>query len=151
MLNFLLTAAPFARSLWDSTTKDLAGLLFVLAVFLLPLLILTAVLYLAGRLVVGGRRARFSDAFLIAFLGTIIGTITTLFISSFLLLIVIQIIVWLALIKHFYETGWLGALAVAVLSLVVFIVIVFILSLVFAISFVFFENQTIPLFVFSLL
>lgn len=149
MLNFLLTIAPFARSLWDSITKDLAGLLFVLAVFLLPLLILTVVLYLAGLLVVGGRRARFSDAFLIALLGTIIGTITTLFISSFLLLLVIQIIVWLALIKHFYETGWLGALAVAILSIVVCIVILFILSLVFAISFVLFE-KLFSLMIFSL-
>lgn len=108
--------------------------------FFLPLLILTVVLYLAGHLVVGGRRARFSDAFLIAFLGTIVSVITTLFISSFLLSLVIQIIGWLAITKHFYKTGWLGALAVAILSIVVFIVILFILSLVFAISFVLFEK-----------
>jgi hypothetical protein len=149
MLNFLLAITPFARSLWDSVTKDLAGFLFVLAIFLVPLLILTVVLYLAGLLVVGGRRARFSDAFLIAFLGTIIGTITSLFIPSFLLLLVIEIIVWLALIKHFYETGWSGALAVAILSVIVFIVILFILAAVFAISFVLFE-KFLPFFLLSL-
>jgi hypothetical protein len=149
MLNFLLAITPFARSLWDSVTKDLPGLLFVLAAFLVPLLILTVVLYLAGLLVVGGRRARFSDAFLIAFLGTIISAITSLFIPYFLLLLVIQIIVWLALIKHFYETGWLGALAVAILSVIVFIVVLFILAVVFAISFVLFE-KFLPLFLLSL-
>lgn len=131
---------PFVGSFWDQISKDLTGLLFVLAVILLPLLILTIILYLAGRLVVGGRRARFGDAFLIALLGTIISAITTLFISNSLLLIIIQVIVWLALIKHFYETGWLGALAVAILSVIVFIVILFILTIVFAVSFALLEN-----------
>ena len=140
MLNFPLAIAPFVGSFWDSITKDLAGFLFVLALFLVPLLILSFVLYLAGLIVVGRRKARFRDAFIIALLGTIIGTITALFISSFLLLFVIQVIVWLALIKHFYETGWLSALAVAILSIVVFIVILFILSVVFAISFVLFDK-----------
>ena len=140
MLNLLLMITPFVGSFWDQISKDLTGLLFVLAVILLPLLILTVVLYLAGRLVVGGRRARFGDAFLIALLGTIISAITTLFISNSLLLIIIQVIVWLALIKHFYETGWLGALAVAILSVIVFIVILFILTIVFAVSFALLEN-----------
>jgi hypothetical protein len=140
VLNLLLAITPFVGSFWDQISKDLIGLLFVLAVILLPLLILTVVLYLAGLVVVGGRRARFSDAFLIALLGTIISAITTLFISNSLLLLIIQVVVWLALIKHFYETGWLGALAVAILSVIVFIVVLFILTVVFAISFVLLEN-----------
>jgi hypothetical protein len=148
MLNSLLAITPFARSLWDSVTKNLTGLLFVLAAFLVPLLILTVVLYLAGLLVVGGRRARFSEAFLIAFLGTIVSAIISLFIPYFLLLLVIEVIVWLALIKHFYETGWLGALTVAILSVIVFIVILFILIAVFAVSFVLFE-KFLPLFLLS--
>ena len=140
MLNFLLMIMPFIEeSWWDKIPEDIK-LLFTVAAFLLPLIVLTIVLYLAGHLVVGGRRAKLSDAFLIALLGTVIGTVVALFVSSFLILFIIEVIVWLGLIKHFYETGWLGALAVAILSIIVFIVILFILALVFAISFVLFEK-----------
>jgi hypothetical protein len=149
VLNLLLAITPFADSLWDKITKDLLGLLFLAAIFLLPLLILTVILYLAGHLIVGGQRARFSDAFLIALLGTIISAISSLFVPYFLLQLVIQVVVWLALIKHFYETGWLGALAVAILSVIVFIVIIIILAF-FAISFILFE-QLLPPMMLSLL
>lgn len=148
MLNLLLTLAPIAQSWWDRIPESIR-FLFSIAAFLLPLFILTIVLYLAGLIVVGGRRARLSDAFLIALLGTIIGFVVALFVTSSLLFLIIQIIVWLGLIKHFYETGWLAALAVALLSVIVFIVVLFILTVVFAISFVLFE-KFLPLFLLSL-
>lgn len=150
MWSLLLTLMQFVeRSLWDEIPEGLR-FLFGIAAFLLPLIVLTIVLYFAGLIVVGGRRARLGDAFLIALLGTVIGIVCALFIPSFLLLLIVQIIVWLALIKHFYETGWLGALAVSILSVVVFIVILFILALVFAISFILFEKLFLLL-MFSLL
>jgi len=144
MLDLLLTLAPIAQRWWDSIPEGLR-LLFSIAAFLVPLFILTIVLYLAGLIVVGGRRARFVDAFLIALLGTVIGFVVALFVTSSLLFLIIQIIVWLVLIKHFYETSWLGALAVAILSVVVFIIVLFILAVIFAISFVLFE-RFLPLF-----
>jgi hypothetical protein len=39
-------------------------------------------------------------------------------------------IVWLALIKHFFDTGWLMAFAIAVVSVIVFVIIVAILALI---------------------
>jgi hypothetical protein len=149
MLNLFLTLAPITQRWWDKIPEGLR-FLFSIAAFLLPLFVLTIVFYLAGLIIVGGRRARLSDAFLIALLGTIIGVIMALFIPSYLLLLIIQIIVWLGLIKHFYETSWLGALAVAILSVIVFIVVLFILAVVFAISFVLFE-KLFPLLLLSLL
>jgi len=141
MMNLLLTITPFAEGLLDEILeKGLMGLLFGIAAFLIPLLVLTIVLYFAGAIVVGGRRAKFSDAFLIALLGTVIGTVCALFISSLIILLIVEIIVWLGLIKHFFDTGWLGALAVAILSVIVFIVVLFILMLVFAISFILLTN-----------
>jgi len=43
-------------------------------------------------------------------------------------------VIWLALIKNFYETGWLGAIAVAVLAVIVFLIISLILAVVFQIT-----------------
>jgi len=150
MWNLLLTIMQFVgQNWWDRIPPELR-FLFSIAAFLVPLIVLTIVLYLAGRIVVGGQRARFGDAFLIALLGTVIGIILALFIPSFLILLIVQIIVWLALIKHFYETGWLGALAVAILAVVVFIVVLFILAIVFVVSFVLFE-RLLPLVILSLL
>ena len=39
-------------------------------------------------------------------------------------------IIWLALIKHFFDCGWLMAFAIAVLVVVVFVVIVAILAVI---------------------
>jgi hypothetical protein len=149
MLNLLLTLVPVVGSWWDTIPEPLR-LVFSIAAFLLPLFVLTIVLYLAGLIVVGGKRARFGDAFLIALLGTIIGFVVALFVTSYLLLLIVQIVVWLGLIKHFYESSWLGALAVAILSVIVFIIILFVLAVVFAISFVLFD-KLFPLLLFSLM
>jgi len=102
--------------------------------FVLGLAILTIVFYIAGRAVVGGKRALFSDAFVISLLGTIVANIVSLF-NLPLIGLILSLIVWLLLIKHYYETGWLGALAVAVLAVIVYIAIWFILFLILAIPF----------------
>lgn len=39
-------------------------------------------------------------------------------------------IVWLALIKHFFDCGWITAFAVAILAVIIFIVIGVILALI---------------------
>ena len=102
--------------------------------FVLGLAVLTIVFYIAGRAVVGGKRALFSDAFVISILGTIVANIVSLF-NLPLIGLILSFIVWLLLIKHYYETGWLGALAVAVMAVIVYIAIWFILFLILAIPF----------------
>jgi hypothetical protein len=39
-------------------------------------------------------------------------------------------IIWLALVKHFFDCGWLMAFAIAVLVVVVFVVILAVLAVV---------------------
>jgi len=39
-------------------------------------------------------------------------------------------IIWLALIKHFFDCGWLMAFAIALVAVIIFVVIVFILALI---------------------
>lgn len=111
-----------------------------LIVFIVNLIVLTLILYVAGLAVVGGERAKLSNAFAIAFLGTLINFVLALFFNLLALPIVLSLeymlifrlllsfIVWLSLIKNFYKTGWLGALAVAILTGIIMIVLELLLT-----------------------
>jgi len=95
---------------------------------------MTIVFYVAGVIVVGKRRALFSDAFVISLLGTVVGNICVLFFPPIIGLI-LSLLIWLLLIRHYYETGWLGALAVAVLAVIISVVVFVILAFLLAIPF----------------
>ena len=114
-------------------------LLSALVVIIVNLIVLTLVFYIAGVMVVGKRRALLGDAFVIALLGTAVSGICNYFFSP-LIGAVLSLLVWLLLIRHYYETGWLGALAVGILAVIVavvmFIVVLFILALVLGFTFV---------------
>ena len=53
--------------------------------------------------------------------------------------VIAYILTWLALIKHFYETGWLKALAIAILAVVVAIAIAILVAVILAIPLVMIE------------
>jgi len=116
-----------------------AELLFAIFLFIMNLIIMTIVFYVAGIIVVGKRRALFSDAFVISLLGTVVGNICLLFFRPIIGLF-LSLIVWLLLIRHYYETGWLGALAVAILAVIVFVVILFILGLILGVTILLFGS-----------
>ena len=114
------------------------GLVEQLLNFILGLVILTIIFYIAGRIVVGKKRALFSDAFVISLLGTIVMSICLSFFKTPLVGAVLSLIIWLLLVKHYYETGWLGAIAVGIMALIVSIVILVILASLLVVSFVLF-------------
>jgi len=111
------------------------AILVAIAVFLIQVLILSVVIYIAGLMVVGGRKATFGDAFKISLLGTVLGGLICAAISFFvpLLGLIVYILIWLALIKQYFETGWLNALAIGVLAVIVWIVLIIIVGLLLAI------------------
>jgi len=115
-------------------TEGLVGQLFN---FIIGLIILTIIFYIAGRIVVGKKRALFSDAFVISLLGTIVMSICLNF-FGLLVGAILSLIIWLLLVKHYYETGWLGAIAVGIMALIVSIVILVILASLLIVSFVLF-------------
>ncbi|MEM3090243.1 MAG: hypothetical protein QXW17_00595 [Candidatus Bathyarchaeia archaeon] len=106
------------------------NILFTFVLFFIEIFVLTVVLYIAGLIVVGKRRALFSDAFIISLLGTVLSIIFAVLLPGWITLLV-SIFVWLLLIKRFYETGWLGALAVAILAIIVYLAILLILAFIF--------------------
>jgi hypothetical protein len=105
---------------------DLIGLLVQIVV---GIIIVAPVLWLVGRALVGKEKAKFTDAVWIVALGTIIGAVAGALIGG-LIAAVIMFIVWLALIKHFFDCGWLMAFAIAVIAVIVFVIIVAILAFI---------------------
>jgi len=110
-----------------------AELLFDIASFILLLIIMSLVFYVAGVIVVGKRRALFSDAFVISLLGTIVMIICLQFFGV-LVGGILALIIWLLLIRHYYETGWLGAIAVGIMALIVAAVVLVIMAFVLGVS-----------------
>jgi len=113
--------------------------------------VLTIVFYVAGVIVVGKKRALPSDAFIIALLGIVITTFFMAFLPGQVIFtfdshklrfgsglgLLISFILYLLLIRHYYETGWLGALTVAILAVITFVVLAFILAVLLLIPFLF--------------
>lgn len=94
-------------------------------------IILAPVLWIAGRSLVGKKKAKFTDAIWIVILGIILRAIIgKLPLPNVLwLATIIVIIVWLLLIKHFFDTGWIKAIIIAILSMIILMIIVAILAL----------------------
>jgi hypothetical protein len=105
---------------------DIVGLLISIVV---GIIIVAPILWLVGRALVGKQKAKFTDAIWIVGLGIVIGAIVGALVGG-IIAAVIMFIIWLALIKHFFDCGWLMAFAIAVVAVIIFVVIVFILALI---------------------
>ncbi|MBS7648163.1 MAG: hypothetical protein QXK89_05395 [Candidatus Bathyarchaeia archaeon] len=94
---------------------------------------ISPVLWLSGRMLAGKEKAKFTDSLWIVLLGTVIGTMLSSAIGRVIggiAAAIIMMVIWLALIKHFFDCGWLKALAIAIIAVILFIIIIAILALV---------------------
>lgn len=103
----------------------MASLFLEMIRFIVNLIVLTIVFYLAGIIVVGKKRALLTDAFVVALLGIVISTFFMAVLPGIVIFtfddhklrfgsglgLLISFFVYLLLIRHYYETGWFGALA----------------------------------------
>ena len=104
---------------------DLVGLLIQIVV---STIIIAPILWLVGRALAGKDKAKFTDAVWIVILGTVIGAVVNYVAAGWGWLgPIIMVIVWLALIKHFFDCGWIKALVIAIIAVIVFVIIFFIL------------------------
>jgi hypothetical protein len=92
-------------------------------------IILSPVLWLAGRAIAGKEKAKFTDAILTIVIGTVVGTLFGIFFSG-LIAALIQLILWLLIVKHFFDCGWLKALAISILAIIIFAAIAIMLGLI---------------------
>jgi hypothetical protein len=100
----------------------------VLVNLIVNAVVISPILWLSGRALVGREKAKFTDALLITIFGTVIGVIFGYFFVA-IVAAVIQLIIWLALVKHFFDCGWLMALAISIVAVIIFVVIFILLGL----------------------
>lgn len=97
------------------------------------IIILSPVLWISGRLLAGKDKAKFTDAVWIVVLGTLIGGAFQYFFSGVIASLIV-LFIWLALVKHFFDTGWLRALAIAIVAILIWIVIAVIIGIIVGIA-----------------
>ena len=97
------------------------------------IIILAPVLWISGRLFVGKDKAKFTDALWIVVLGTVIGGFFQYFFSGIIAAIIV-LFIWLALVKHFFDTGWIRALIIAVVAIIIWVIIAVILGVLLGIG-----------------
>ena len=92
-------------------------------------IIVAPFLWLAGRWLVGKENAKFFDAVWIILLGTGINAVFGAFLPGLIGAIILYIL-WLALIKHFFDCGWVMAFAIALIAVIINVIVAVILGLI---------------------
>jgi hypothetical protein len=99
----------------------------ILIGIVINIIFVAPVLWLAGRALVGGTKARFTDAIWIVASGVILGTVIGVATSG-LIGGLIQLVVWLYLVKRFFDCGWLMAFAISIIAVIFYGIIVLALA-----------------------
>lgn len=87
------------------------------------------VLWLSGKILVGGEKAKFTDALIITIFGIVIGAFVGSIFSGFIATIS-QFLIWLLTIRHLFDCRWLTAITISILSMIIFIVIGVVLNVI---------------------
>jgi len=111
-----------------------AGLANLILTLIVNIIVLAPVLWLSGRLLVGKDKAKFTDALWIVVLGTVISTIFLGIFQLGIISSIILLIILLGLVKHFFDTGWIKALIIAIVAAIIWIAIIIILAVLLGIG-----------------
>jgi hypothetical protein len=117
---------------------DLTTLLIELLITVVTWLIFVSpALWISGRLLAGKQNAKFTDALWIAAIGAVVFYLFNAFVTEYLsiwwlslLSYLVLLIIWLALVKHFFDCSWLKALAISIIAVIIAVVILFIIGLI---------------------
>ena len=94
-------------------------------------IIVAPFLWIAGRWLVGSEKAKFFDAIWIVLFGTVINAIIGAFLPGLgLLAAIIMFVIWLALIKHFFDCGWVMAFVIALIAVIIIVIVGIILVII---------------------
>ncbi len=105
----------------------MVNLTATLTEIIVGIIVVVPILWLVGRAMVGGAKAKFTDAIWIVVLGIVINAVVGGFVHGMLGLVV-TLIVWIALIKHFFDASWGKAVLIGVAAVVVLLIIIFVLT-----------------------
>jgi hypothetical protein len=106
----------------------------LLASIIVNIIVLSPALWISGRLLAGVDKAKFTDALWIVVLGTVIGAVFQYLFQEGIIVLIILLVIWLGLVKHFFDTGWLRALVIAIVAVIIWLVIMIILAVLLGIG-----------------
>lgn len=84
----------------------------------------------------GKQNAKFTDALWIVLIGSVVFYFFNFaladLLSGFAVIIsyIVLLIIWLALVKHFFDCSWLKALAISIIAVIIAVVILFLIILI---------------------
>jgi len=106
----------------------LDGTLSSILTIIVSIIVMSLALWISGRILVGKKKAKFTDALWISVLGSIVSYVVAYF-SLGLIGTLITLVLVLLLVKHFFDCGWIKALIIAIIAAILFIIIVAILGI----------------------
>ena len=122
----------------------LTGLIVTLVGLIVLWIIVSIPVWLAGKAITGGK-ATFGDAMLATLAGPIVYFIVLFLVSFFLGSVVgsvafifgyiLALLAWIWVYKSSFRTGWLQAIAIAILAWVIFIIFSIIVGVLFRITY----------------
>ena len=117
----------------DFLAFDLAYITAVIISVVITVIINSLFVWVAGRLLVGGQKARFTDALWIVILNAVVIYVVGIFVSG-LIGAIITFVLYLLLIKHFFDCGWIKALIIDIIAVILQIVVAFIIALILGVT-----------------
>ena len=112
---------------------EISEILFLLIGIVITIVVNSLVVWFAGKSMVGDDKAKFSDAIWIVILGSVIGGALNALLSGIIGSIIV-LVMWLFLIKHFFDCGWLKALVIAIIAVIIMVIVGFIIGLIAGVS-----------------
>lgn len=125
-------------------TVSLTGLLVTLIGLIILWIIVSIPVWLAGKAVTGGK-ATFGDSLLATLVGPIVYFIVSFLVgfllssligsAAFVFGYILALLAWIWVFKDSFKTGWLQAIAIAILAWVIFIILSIIVGALFGIAY----------------
>ncbi|HYA77627.1 MAG TPA: hypothetical protein VEF91_02805, partial [Verrucomicrobiae bacterium] len=129
---------------FEGVSVTISGILVTLIGLIILWIVVSIPVWLAGKAVTGGK-GTFGDALLATLAGPIVYFIVTLLVGFFLSAIIgsvayvfgyiLALIAWIWVFKASFHTGWLRAIAIAILAWVIFIILSIIVGALFGIAY----------------
>ena len=112
---------------------DMSNILYLLVAVVINVVINSLFVWLAGKAFIGPEKAKFTDAIWIVVLGAVLGGIVGAFLHG-LVGAIVSFVIWLMLIKHFFDCGWGKAFIIAIVAAIIQIIVSFIIGLILGIT-----------------
>jgi hypothetical protein len=105
------------------------ALINLIVTIIVNIICISPALWIAGRVLAGKQKAKFTDALWIVVLGTVVSSIFGYFFQGIIASLILFVII-IGLVKHFFDCGWLKALAISIVAAIIFILIAAVLALI---------------------